>query len=465
LGQLDNTVVVVDADPSQRTRVAEILSATGRTVRTAASVAEAALTGGRPPDLVIVASGPEGLEALGACRIACPDVPVIVRAAAMSPGAAMEAIRAGAFEYVPANGAADDLLRVVATALRQRRLVAENRALRRGLAEKHRLDGIVGRSERIVEVFKTAARVAATNAPVLLVGEPGTGREILARAIHAASACSDGAFVPVDCVCLPDATLEAELLGSPPVPGARAGREGIADAARAGTLYLDAIGHVGPGVQAALLRALEDGVLRRPGSAEAVAAGFRLVASTDEDLRARAREGRFREDLLLRIEAVTIHVPPLRERREDVPLLAAHFAAKLSRSGRGEVAPSAMHALMAYSWPGNVRELETAVGRALALSTSDVVLPENLPGAVTGARTPSVPIFLADGARPTLSEMERRYAAEILRETGGNKTRAAEILGIDRKTLYRLIGENGNGGDGAMTPLPALRTPPPKRSR
>jgi DNA-binding NtrC family response regulator len=124
-----------------------------------------------------------------------------------------------------------------------------------------------------------------------------------------------------------------------------------------------------------------------------------------------------------------------------------------------------MHALMAYSWPGNVRELETAVGRALALSTSDVVLPENLPGAVTGARTPSVPISLADGARPTLSEMERRYAAEILRETGGNKTRAAEILGIDRKTLYRLIGENGNGGDGAMTPLPALRTPPPKRSR
>jgi DNA-binding NtrC family response regulator len=461
MGQL-HRIAVVEPDASERARLAELLRSAGHRADEFATAADALAATGEPADLVVASDGAVGIEVLKTFRARSPETPVILRALHASIAAAVEAIRAGAFEYLTATAAAEDVIRAVGNALRQRRLLTENQALRRGLADRSRLDGVVGRSEGMLEVFKRAARVATSDTPVLLVGEPGTGRELVARAIHAGSPRAERAFVPVDCASLPDAALEAELLGQA-ATGTRAGRPGVADAARAGTLYLESISRLGPPVQASLLRALEDGVLRRPGTIEDVEADFRLVASTDEDLHARARAGRFREDLLLRIEAVTIRIPPLRERREDIPLLAAHFAAKLSRNGRGEVAPSALHALMAYSWPGNVRELETAIGRALALSASDLVAPENLPGAVTGTRTPVTMIRLPDGARPTLADMERRYAAEILADVGGNKTRAAEILGIDRKTLYRLIGESGNGDP--MTPTPAPRTPPPRRSR
>jgi DNA-binding NtrC family response regulator len=238
--------------------------------------------------------------------------------------------------------------------------------------------------------------------------------------------------------------LESELFGHTrgAFTGAAVARRGLFEEAHRGTLFLDEIGGVGSALQARLLRALQEGEVRRVGANEPVAVDLRVVAATNKDLAAAVKEGRFREDLYYRLAVVSIRIPPLRERREDIPLLADHFAAKHGRAEGGAVTPAARALLAAYAWPGNVRELENVVARALALSRSGVVVPEDLPDVVRG-----LPAGLAPAGgpeRPTLAEIERRYAATVLAEVEGNKTRAAEILGIDRKTLYRILGE----GDG-----------------
>jgi two-component system response regulator AtoC len=452
-------LVVADADATSSSIEDDVAI---ERVATAAEAIER-LVRGDPADAVLAPAGAGALEILRACRERDRETPVLVLAASVSVAEASEAIREGAFDYLSATVGAEPLRAAIRRALRQRSLADENRSLRRSLAEKHRLGGIVGQSEAMLQVFKTAARVATTDAPVLLLGEPGTGRELVARSIHDASARAACPFVPVDCAALPEAVLETELLGHAGGPGGRASQRGLLETAQGGTLYLESIGRAGWAVQAALVRAVEDGVLRRPGTPDLAPVRIRVVASADGAL----LRGRLRDDLLYRLGAVTIAIPPLRERREDIPLLAEHFAAKAARGGRGEISPPAMTALHAYPWPGNVRELECAIARALALSSSSVVLVENLPPAVSEAlRVPQTSpgaTLRASGTRPTLADMERRYAAEILRETGGNKTRAADILGIDRKTLYRLIGENGD--ETVMTPLPGGATPVPRRSR
>jgi DNA-binding NtrC family response regulator len=358
---------------------------------------------------------------------------------------AVEAIRRGAFDYISKPYDVDAIKLVVARALRQRSLVVENRALRRDVREKYRLENVVGRSEAMLQVYKTAARVAATDATVLILGESGTGKELVARAIHQASPRAAGPFVAVDCGAIAEGVLESELFGHArgAFTGAQAARRGLFEEASGGTLFLDEIGDVGPNLQARLLRALQEGTIRRVGTNEPVAVDVRVVAATNRDLSLAVKEGRFREDLFFRLNVVTIEIPPLRDRREDIPLLAEHFAHKHGRSdGARAISEGARELLLAYGWPGNVRELENVVARALALNPAGVILPEDLPEHVRGAapRGASPPgLALAD--RPALEEVERRYALLVLSEVGGNKTRAAEVLGIDRKTLYRLIGE------------------------
>ncbi len=443
------TIWVIDDDASSRELLARVLGARGWQVEQLADGREALdrLAAGASPDLVVSdirMAEVGGLEVTEAFRKDAPDTPVILVTAFGNVDGAVEAIRRGAFDYVSKPYDVDAVQLTAARALDQRRLASENRALRRQLRDKYRLENAVGRSETMLQVFKTAARVAASDATVLILGESGTGKELVARAIHAASPRSGGAFVPVDCGAIAEGVLESELFGhvKGAFTGAQAARRGLFEEAGGGTVFLDEIGDVGPGLQARLLRALQEGTIRRVGANEAIPVDVRVVAATNKDLEAAVKAGRFREDLFYRLNVVTLRIPPLRERREDVPLLAEHFAAKHGRGEGVAISPDARELLQAYEWPGNVRELENVIARALALNPSGVVVPADLPERIRGGDAqPAKGLPLPPGFRPSLDDLSRRYAALVLAECGGNKTRAAEVLGIDRKTLYRIIGE------------------------
>ena len=443
-------IFVVDDDASSRLLLSRILAADGYQVTALADGREAVerLDGEPAPDLVVsdIRMGDTGgLELTDAFRARAPDTPVILVTAFGNIDGAVEAIRRGAFDYISKPYDVDAIKVVVARALRQRSLILENRALRRDVREKYQLENVVGRSEAMLHVYKTAARVAATDATVLILGESGTGKELVARAIHQSSPRALGPFVAVDCGAIAEGVLESELFGHArgAFTGAQASRRGLFEEASGGTLFLDEIGDVGPNLQARLLRALQEGTIRRVGTNEPVAVDVRVVAATNRDLAQAVKEGRFREDLYFRLNVVSIQIPPLRDRREDVPLLADHFAHKHGRpDGSRAISDGARDLLVAYDWPGNVRELENVVARALALNPAGVILPEDLPDHIRGGRPEgAAPPGLALADRPALEEVERRYALLVLTEAGGNKTRAAEILGIDRKTLYRLLGE------------------------
>jgi DNA-binding NtrC family response regulator len=307
-----------------------------------------------------------------------------------------------------------------------------------GASDPAALAEVLGRSGAMLEVLRAARRIAATGAPVLLRGEPGTGRELLARGLHAASGQAAGPFVVVNCAALPERLLEQELFGGA-APTAAGAPAALLARAKGGTLYLHEIMGAGPGVSARILRVLAEGALRAAAgdAGEPLPVSVRMMGSTREDLHALSREGRVAEELASRLEVLTLRLPPLRERPEDIPLLAEHFAAKHGRPG-AVISPEALELLRAYRWPDNVRELEYAIARALALTSGAAVLPQNLPAVIQADVRPAV--TGRPGDRPTLHEVERRYAEEILRESGGNKSRTAEVLDIDRKTLYRLLG-------------------------
>jgi DNA-binding NtrC family response regulator len=445
------SIWVIDDDASSRELLARVLSARGWTVEQLEDGKEAVerVTAGDAPDLVISdirMAEVDGLAVVEAFRRGAPETPVILVTAFGNVDGAVEAISRGAFDYISKPYDVDAVQHTAARALEQRRLAEENRALRRQLRDKYRLENAVGRSEAMLQVFKTAARVAASDATVLILGESGTGKELVARALHQASPRAAGPFVPVDCGAIAEGVLESELFGHVrgAFTGAQAARRGLFEEAGGGTLFLDEIGDVGPGLQARLLRALQEGTIRRVGANEAIPVDARVVAATNRDLELAVKGGKFREDLYYRLNVVTIRIPPLRERREDIPLLAEHFANKHGRGEGATVAPETRELLQAYDWPGNVRELENVIARALAINPSGVVVPADLPDRVRGgeaAGEPAKGLGLAPGFRPTLDELGRRYAALVLSECQGNKTRAAELLGIDRKTLYRILGE------------------------
>ncbi len=438
-------VLVAEDDAVARDLLCEILRALGHDVEAVddgAGAIERAVEGRY--DLVLSDVRMEragGLEVLRAFSERAPSTPVILITAFGDVTGAMEAIKQGAYDYVSKPFNIEELRLTVGRALERKRLSAEARA--NPAVPRTPVAQIEGKSPRMLDVYKLVARVAPSTATVLVVGESGTGKELVARAIHANSGRAKRSFVPVNCTALSESLLESELFGHArgAFTGAIAQKRGLFELAHEGTLFLDEIGDMRPKMQAQLLRALQDGEVKPVGSSEAIRVDVRLVCATNRDLEADVRSGRFREDLYFRINVVTIKLPTLRDRSEDIPTLVTHFLAKIAdRESRGQARASkeAMDILCAYAWPGNVRELENAIERAVAVAKDTVVLPSDLPAEVHGGSQVQSPGGLADD-RPTLAELERRYIRLVLGECGGNKKKAAEKLGIDRRTLYRTL--------------------------
>ena len=441
-------ILVVEDDAVARDLLREILSAEGfevDAVDDGAPAVERAASGRY--DLVVSDIRMErvgGMDVLRAFSEKAPGTPVILITAFGDVTGAMEAIGHGAYDYVSKPFNVEELRQTVARALERRRLSAEAVASpKTGAAQVAEIEG---KSPRMLDVYKLVARVAPTTATVLVVGESGTGKELVARAIHTRSPRAGKAFVPVNCTALSESLLESELFGHArgAFTGAVSAKRGLFEMANDGTLFLDEIGDMGPKMQAQLLRVLQDGEVRPVGGTESIRVDVRLVCATNRDLEADVKTGRFREDLYFRINVVTVRMPPLRERAGDIPILVRHFLAKIARrESRSEasVSPEALEVLCRHSWPGNVRELENAIERAVAVAKGNVVLPSDLPVEVYGG-SPAQPGEIFDD-RPTLSELEKRYIALILAECGGNKKKAAERLGIDRRTLYRALERAG----------------------
>jgi len=388
----------------------------------------------------------DGLQVLRAFTEKAPSTPVILITAFGDVTGAMEAIGQGAYDYVSKPFNVEELRLTVARALERRRLSAEAGALPGVSGDRSQVAEIEGKSQRMLDVYKLVARVAPTTATVLVVGESGTGKELVARAIHNRSPRAGKPFVPVNCTALSESLLESELFGHArgAFTGAVAAKRGLFETASGGTLFLDEIGDMGPKMQAQILRVLQDGEMRPVGGTDPIRVDVRLVCATNHDLEAEVKAGRFREDLYFRINVVTVRMPPLRERAGDIPILVRHFINKIARrEGRAEagVSPEALEILCRYGWPGNVRELENAIERAVAVAKGNVVLPSDFPVDVYGG-SPRAESGIIDD-RPTLGELEKRYIALVLAECGGNKKRAAERLGIDRRTLYRAIERSG----------------------
>jgi two-component system response regulator AtoC len=439
------TVLVADDDPVARDLLAEVLAREGHRVRVATGGTDCvglaereafdlALVDLRMPDL-------DGLAVLKRLRSIQPDLPVLILTAFATIDTAIEAIQAGAYDYLSKPFRMEEIKLAVRRTLETRRLVENNQQYRRELRDRYRLENLVGQSPEIVEVYKLVARVATLDTTVLIQGETGTGKELVARAIHYASPRSDHPFVVVDCTALPEALFESELFGHErgAFTGALTARRGLLEQGDGGTCLLDEVGELSAPLQAKLLRVLQERTIRRVGGNEAIPVDVRILAATNRDLQKRLEEAAFREDLYFRLNVVTITVPPLRERGQDVLLLARHFLEKYSAAAGKAIAgfaPEALERLAAYRWPGNVRELEHAVERAVALSSSGLLLAEDFP---LGSRAAPVqgPVLPADGM--TLDEVKRWYVSKVLDDAGGNKLRAAEILGIDRRTLYRIL--------------------------
>ena len=452
-------VLVAEDDRVARDLLSEILRGEGYEVEAVddgAVAIERAQAGDGRYDLVVSDVRMErsgGLDVLAAFTAKAPGTPVILITAFGDVSGAMEAIQRGAYDYVSKPFNIEELRLTVARALERRRLIAEQKSTP-SEGKPPQLQDIVGKSAVMLDVYKLVARVAASTATVLVEGESGTGKELVARSIHTHSPRAAAPFLPVNCTALTESLLESELFGHArgAFTGAVGAKRGLFEAAHGGTLFLDEIGDMGPKMQAQLLRTLQDGEVRPVGGSESIRVDVRLVCATNKNLDEEVKAGRFREDLYFRINVVTVHLPPLRDRPEDIPSLVAHFLNKTARRERREAAamsPEALRLLTAYGWPGNVRELENAIERAVAVAKGNVVLPSDLPPEVGGSAALGVPggVSVADGGiiadRPTLGELERRYIQLVLAECAGNKKKAAEKLGIDRRTLYRALERGG----------------------
>jgi two-component system response regulator HydG len=441
-------VLVVDDQLSLAETIADGLQDRGYDAIALASSREAATALERDSIDVLVTDlrMPEqgGLELLAASRRADPDRPVIVMTAYSAVDTAIESIRQGAYHYLTKPFKVDELVLFLEKALGEARLRREAMALRRELRERSGtgMEGLVGASAAMREVKDLVERVSAAATPVLIVGETGTGKGVVARAIHAHGDRSDAPFVALNCAALPENLLESELFGhvKGAFTGATARRIGLLEEADGGTLFLDEVSEMAPALQAKLLHVLESGTVRAVGANKERPVDVRIIAATHRDLRRRVSEGLFREDLLYRLDVITIALPPLRQRPDDFPLLIEHFLAqakaKHPTSPAMNVAPDALERLLAHGWPGNVRELEHVIERAVVLGRGPLITSTDLPATI-GSSSAGEMTFAGDVL--PFREMRRRYAAWAYERLNGRKVLTAETLGVDFKTLSRWL--------------------------
>jgi DNA-binding NtrC family response regulator len=437
-----NNILVVEDEELMRSILRQLLEGTGHNVFTADS-AENALEIFAANDIALTLTdirlaGHDGIELLDEIKTLDADALVIIMTAYSSVDTAIAALRKGAYDYVTKPFVNEDLLQTIRNAIFQRDLFRENRALRRELNKKYDFSAIIGKSDALQAVFDLVRKVADTNANVLILGESGTGKELVARAIHFNSGRSEKPFLAVNCGALPESLLESELFGHVrgSFTGAVADKKGLLRSAGGGTLFLDEVGEMPMSLQVKLLRAIQEHEVIPVGSGTPARFDARITAATNKNLETEVKEGRFREDLYYRLNVIEINLPPLRERRDDIPLLVRHFISRSVADGRTadiNIAPEAMNALIGYDWPGNVRELENAIERAVILGSESIGV-ESLPQKVRASSNGT-----EYSSQPTLDDVERRYILDVLKAAGDDKVEAANILGIDLSTLYRKL--------------------------
>jgi two-component system, NtrC family, response regulator AtoC len=455
-------VLVVDDEEIVRESLAGWLRNDGHVVGAAADgAAGIALLRAEPWAVVLLdlkMPGMDGLQVLEEARKLRPEATYVVMTAYATVDTAVAAMKLGAFDYLVKPFDPEEVSILVRRVASQQALVRENQELRRALKRELGFHDLVSRSAAMQRMFELASVAAKSSSTILVLGESGSGKEVLARAIHAESPRAGGPFVAISCAALTETLLESELFGHEKgaFTGAVARRKGKFEAAHGGTLFLDEVGDIGPKLQLDLLRVLEERRVQRVGGNEPIDVDVRVVAATNRDLARAVREGHFREELYYRLNVIPITLPPLRERKEDIPLLVQHFlvrlTAELGRRVEG-VSPEAMAALVAHVWPGNVRELRNVLERGAVVAKGPFIQVEDLglappPAPPVAAPAATAPAPAGDARAPraepcALEDVERRHVAEVLAWAGGNVTHAARVLGIDRMTLYNKMKRYG----------------------
>jgi two-component system response regulator PilR (NtrC family) len=448
----DTRVLVADDERSMRDLLAIMLKQAGHDVALAEGGAEAIEALKREPfDLIVTdlrMREVDGLAVLRAAKEHSPQTVVLVITAFASTETAVEAMKLGAYDYITKPFKMDEIKLTIANALERKRLQDENQALKRQLRRERGFENFVGRNPQMLDIFATIRKTAESLSTVLITGESGTGKELVARALHEESPRRTGPFVSVNCGAIPETLMESEFFGhlKGAFTGAVASTTGLFLAASGGTLFLDEITEVPHSVQVKLLRAIQEREVRRVGDTRDVKVDVRLIAASNRDVAKAVAGGMLREDLFYRLNVIPIHIPPLRERTEDIPLLVAHFikkiAAELGKSVRG-VSPEAFAILEGYRWPGNIRELENVIERALVLGSGEMLDADALPADLRRPRdVQDVPVEIPEGGldlQATLDQIEQRYIQMALARTAGVQTRAAELLRVSfRQLRYKL---------------------------
>ncbi len=439
-------ILIIDDEESIRDSMSQVLRKEGYRVRTAGEGKEGLNIFGKETFQAVFLDlklpGIKGMDILSRIKEASPETPVIIITGYASIESAIEAMKRGAFDYMAKPFTPEEVRVVTKKALDGRRLLYENIYLRGELEARTEYEMVVGKSRAMRSVLDIVQRVSPTESTVLIVGESGTGKELIAREIHRHSLRGSSPFVVVDCGALVETLFESELFGhvKGSFTGAHETKHGRFEVANGGTIFFDEISNIGLNIQAKLLRVIQEREITRIGSSRPIKVDIRILAATNENLADAVRKGKFREDLFYRLSVVPLHLPPLRERKEDIPPLVQHFLQKYNRRAKKNIAsisPRAVKALTQYDWPGNIRELENTIERAVVLSKSSGIELEDLMyhGISAGSSLPG----LSGGKYKSLEEMEKEYIKAVMQANYGNRSRAADILGIDRKTLWAKI--------------------------
>lgn len=442
-------VLVVDDDLEMCGLLSDVLKGEGfSATRTGDSLEASKILKREEFDVIVTdlkMKGLKGLDLLEEAKSVAPMTPVIIITAFGTIESAIKAMKMGAYDYITKPFQMDELVLTVKKALENRLLKKEVVRLKKEVESRYHFHHLIGKSPSMLKIYDLIERISDTSSNVLITGESGTGKELVAKAIHYNGVRKEGPFIPVNCAAIPEPLLESELFGykKGAFTDAKADKKGLIFEADEGTLFLDEITEMPPTLQAKLLRVIEEKEVRPLGDTNSYPIDVRIISSSNRDVGSFIQQGRFREDLYYRLKVIDIELPPLRERREDIPLLVQHFIHRFNqelKKGISGVSEDAVKILLNYSWPGNIRELENVIQRAITLSQHEAILPGDLPISMAQEMEENL-VEKGLRERYTLDQLEKEYIRKVLIEVGGNKSKAAEILGLDRKTLYRKLQE------------------------